>query len=79
MSCSLLRFSPLPRWTTWRRRNAMQSAIEALPPFHQQVFALMRFESLPVSEAAERLECEPATVEAAFAEVLIALVRAVDP
>lgn len=83
MSSSLLRFlrrlSPLSRWTTRRRRMAMQAAIDALPPFHQQVFHLMRFAHLSISEAAERLQCEPATVEAAFTEVLIALVRAADP
>lgn len=83
MSCSLPRFlrrlSPLSRWTTRRRRNAMQAAIDALPPFHQQVFQLMRFENLSIGEAAERLQCEPATVEAAFAEVLIALVQSVSP
>lgn len=82
MSPSLPRFlrrlSPWSRWTTRRRRKAMQLAIDTLPPFHQQVFHLMRFEHLSISEAAERLQCEPATVEAAFAEVLIALVRAAD-
>ncbi len=83
MSPSLPRFlrrlSPWSRWTTRRRRKPMQSAITALPPFHQQVFQLLRFENLSISEAAERLECEPATVEATFAEVLIALVRSANP
>lgn len=83
MSPSLPRFlrrlSPWSRWTTRRRRKAMQLAIHALPPFHQQVFHLMRFENLSISEAADQLQCEPARVEAAFAEVLIALVRAADP
>ena len=83
MFCSLPRFlrrlSPRSLWTTRRRRKAMQSAIDALPAFHQQVFALMRFENLSISETAERLKCEPVTVEAAFAEVLIALVRSADP
>lgn len=83
MSPSLPRFlrrlSPRSLLTTRRRRKAMQSAIDALPPFHQQVFQLLRFESLSISEAAEQLQCEPATVEAAFAEVLIALVRSVSP
>lgn len=73
------RLSPCSRWTIRRRRRAMQSAIDALPAFHQQVFQLMRFENLSISEAAEQLRCEPATVEAAFAEVLIALVRSADP
>ncbi|NLR73001.1 hypothetical protein HGI47_19180 [Novosphingobium sp. ERN07] len=75
----LCRLPPLPRWITRRRLKAMQSAIDALPAFHQLVFHLMRFENLSISEAAEQLQCEPATVEAAFAEVLIALVRAADP
>lgn len=83
MSPSLPRFlrrlSHWSRWTTRRRRKAMQSAVDALPPFHRQVFHLMRFENLSISHAAERLQCEPAKVEAAFAEVLIALVRAADP
>lgn len=83
MSSSLLHFlrrlSPLSRWTTRRRRMAMQAAIDALPPFHQQVFQLMRFENLSIGETAHQLRCEPATVEAAFAEVLIALVRSVSP
>lgn len=79
LPCFLRRLSPLACWTTRRRRRAMQAAIDALPPFHQQVFQLMRFENLSISEAAERLQCEPATVEAAFAEVLIALVRAANP
>lgn len=83
MSCSLPRFlrrlSPLSRWTTRRRRRAMQSAIDALPALHQQVFHLMRFENLSISEAAERLQCEPAIVEAAFAEVLVALVHSAAP
>lgn len=83
MSPSLPRFlqrlSSRSLWTPRRRRKAMQSAIEALSPFHQQVFQLMRFENLSTSEAAERLKREPATVEAAFAEVLIALVRSADP
>lgn len=83
MSPSLPRFlrrlSPCSRWTTRRRRRAMQSAIDALPAFHQQVFHLMRFENLSISETADQLQCEPATVEAAFAEVLIALVRSADP
>lgn len=83
MRCSLTRFmrrlSPWSRSTARDRRKAMQAAIDVLPPFHQQVFHLMRFENLSISEAAERLQCEPATVEAAFAEVLIALVRAANP
>lgn len=83
MSCSLPRFlrrlSPLSRWTTRRRRRAMQAAIDALSPFHQQVFHLMRFQNLSIGETADQLQCETATVEAAFAEVLIALVRSVSP
>lgn len=69
---------PWIQWTTCRRRKAMQAAIEALPEFHQQVFQLLRFENLPITKVAERLHCEPVTVETAFAEVLIALVRSYD-
>ena len=83
MSPSLPRFlrrlSPWSRWTIRRRRKSMQAAIAGLPPFHQQAFALMRFENLSISQAAERLQCESSVVEAAFAEVLIALVRAAAP
>lgn len=69
---------PWIQWTTRRRRKAMQAAIDALPEFHQRVFRLLRFENLPIETVAERLHCEPATVEVAFAEVLIALVRSCD-
>lgn len=69
---------PWIQWTTRRRRKAMQAAIDALPEFHQRVFQLLRFENLPINTVAERLHCEPATVEVAFAEVLIALVRSCD-
>ncbi|MDP3549330.1 MAG: sigma factor-like helix-turn-helix DNA-binding protein [Novosphingobium sp.] len=57
----------------------MQAAVDALPPFHQQVFRLLRFENLSIMQTAERLGYSPATVEAAFAEILIALVRSADP
>lgn len=75
----LRNFCPWKHWTAFRRRKAMQAAIDALPPFHQSVFQLLRFANLSIDEAARQLDCEPAAVEDAFKKVLIALVRAADP